>query len=201
MHVFAQSKASRTDVRAVSKVSNVVRESLQSCSWDTNFQRLEYFRRGSRIAVITGLQEVYDVLNSYLRNSGIPYMTFEEAYDVFMSFQTRLWDYVEFRDVLLNDQYGLAVYLFNPEENNRRFVVVKTEHSFFPQLAELISSEIHKSSIAPLNDPRMRIDRESAHRILNGMDTEWDKQCAKALLLGEKSRTQAHELGLSRIVL
>ena len=195
MDVFAQSKASRADVRAVSKVSDVVRESLQSCSWDTNCQRLEYFRRGSRIAVITGLQEVYDVLNSYLRNSGIPYMKFEEAYDVFMSFQTRLWDYVEFRDVLLKDQHGLAVYLFNPDKN-RRFVVVKMEHSFFPQLAELILSEIHKSSIVPsIDDPRMRIDRESVHQILNAMDTEWDKQCAKAILLGEKSRTQARELG------
>ena len=195
MDVFAQSKASRADVRAVSKVSDVVRESLQSCSWDTNCQRLEYFRRGPRIAVMTGLQEVYDVLNSFLRNSGIPYMKFEEAYDVFMSFQTRFWDRVDFRDVLLNDQYGLAVYLFNPDEN-RRFVVVKMEHSFFPQLAELISSEIHKSSIVPsINDPRMRIDRESVHRILNAMDTEWDKQCAKALLLSEKSRTQARELG------
>ena len=127
-------------------------------------------------------------------------MTFEEAYDVFMSFQKRLWDYVEFRDcriqlALLNDEYGLAVYLFNPDEN-RKFVAVKMEHSFFPQLAELISSEIHKSSIVPsINDPRMRIDRESVHRILNAMDTEWDKQCAKALLLGEKSRTQARELG------
>ena len=48
---------------------------------------------------------------------------------------------------------------------------------------------------APLNGPTMRIDRESVHRILNGMDIEWDKQCAKALLLGEKSRTQACELG------
>ena len=49
---------------------------------------------------------------------------------------------------------------FKPDEN-RRFVVVKMEHSFFAQLAELISSEIHKSSIVPsINDPRMRIDRE-----------------------------------------
>lgn len=57
-------------------------------------------------------------------------MTFEEAYDVFMSFQTRLWDYVEFRDVLLNDQYGLAVYLVNPDEN-RRFVVECEDRTFF----------------------------------------------------------------------
>ena len=27
------------------------------------------------------------------------------------------------------------------------------------------------------------------------MDTEWDKQCPKAILLGEKSRTQARKLG------
>ena len=77
-------------MRPVSKDSDVVRKFLQSCSWDTNYQRLEYFRHGSIIVVITVLQEVYDILNWYLMNSGIPYMTFKDAYNVFMSFQTRL---------------------------------------------------------------------------------------------------------------
>ena len=38
-------------------------------------------------------------------------------------------------------------------------------------LAELLS-DVDKNCDAPLNDPRLRIDRESDHRILNGVDTK-----------------------------
>lgn len=122
----------------------------------------------------------------------VGFMDFDIAFELYCAHQERFVDKKEFRDTLLHPEYGLCVNLVNFIHNNqRRYIILKSRDVDVPLLLSQLDQE--SSNVI---DVRLQIDKDSVNSILNTMSSEWDKKCAKALLAGNKSRTQMELLGI-----
>ena len=180
-----------------------IRSSLQDCDVDTLLIRLNYLLDESKKLnthvkerKLKGLIEIHKHLllkpgtgHSDVLHAG--FMDFDIAFELYCAHQECFVDKKEFRDTLLHPEYGLCVNLVNFVQNQKRYIL-KSHDVDVPSLLSQLDQQ--NSNITA--DVRLQIDKDSANSILNTMSSEWDKKCAKALLAGNKSRTEMEQLGI-----
>ena len=170
----------RTKSRLATRLTEKIRISLQSCKASDN-EKLE------------GLLEFYRRNTSKCRIlEGLLYIPLTEMHMVFFcGFVGRNVEDKEFRDHLLHEEYGLCVYVASLLDN--RIIILQNDTvdtgKFLFDLERLISKEENTFT-------RFHLDAGSLNRVLQSMDTEYDKSVLKAIIFSSATRKKTYELGI-----
>ena len=122
------------------------------------------------------------------------FMTFEYAYELYSGYQEALPDKEHFRDEMLNKLYSLPILIFTNPSDGQRFVLLSGNGlDVGPFLSYVGNSSACQSE---LSIQRFPLSQESVHNVLKSMDTEYDRECARALFNAYKSRSNLFELGM-----
>jgi hypothetical protein len=129
----------------------------------------------------------------------IGYIDFDIAHELYCGHQEQHIEKKDFRDILLHSKYGLCVYVANFLQFNKRYVILKTQTldlpSFIADINNMFNRDIHDAS-TQAGKIRLDLDKAGLKRLLDSMDSEWDKKCAKVILAANRSRREIEELGL-----
>ncbi|XP_032235410.2 uncharacterized protein LOC5510379 [Nematostella vectensis] len=203
-------KVTKHDIRLNSKSISVnetsidLRTSLQACQDDglaflLNYQYQEARRLG-HIKKEKKLNEIHShlLLKPDVGNAKhIGYIDFDTAYELYCGHQENAVEKKDFRDILLHPDYGLHVHIVNFLEYNRRYIILKTSELDVPNfVAELLTMVTSENEYVQEYRARFEIKTNSLKCILNSMDSEWDRKCAKLLIAANRSRTEIEELGI-----
>ncbi len=195
----------RAVIREKSQLSENVRQSLQGCTIGQNMEVLNSHinKPNSKFNKdrLRGLRAVLEVLLTKLEGPDgtehlKSFMTFEQAYEQYTGF---LPDYIpgthhkpekkQFKELLCHPHVGLRVLIiYNPN----------TEHSFLCLRPD--SADISGLIEALIKDDRtkytrLEIEYETVQKLINSMDSEYDKRVAKALYCANLSRPEITRLG------
>ena len=183
-----------------------MRTSLQQCELQglvflLNYQYEEAKRLGLRKKQqkLKGILEIHShlLLKPDFGNADhVGYIDFDIAYELYCGHQEHFVDNKDFRDILLHPDYGLCVHIVNFLELNKRYIIVRTQTldlpNFIVELNTMITKGRDASSLA--NITRLDLDKNSLQCILNSMDSEWDRKCAKVIFATNRSRMEMEEL-------
>jgi hypothetical protein len=129
---------------------------------------------------------------SKITSKSIGFISFEDAYGLYCGFFDSSPEDVSFH--LLHRDHGLCVII--TEVFGKRYILLKNEEvscqDFFLEL-ETLSEE---NAMSNLRGQRFPLDSESLNKILNSMDTEYDRLALKAVIFALHSRSQTYELGI-----
>lgn len=188
----------RSSLREVSTGNTpALRISRQQCSVENCLSRLAALVEGCAMKCDRKRSKfiaLVSILETLLLPSQRGYMTFQHAYEIFSGYQEGLPDREHFRDELLNDQHGLPVVIFNNPIDGQRFVVLCGNGLDVAHFLEDIANS--NTCVYDSIDKRWNLSAEDVHRVLKSMDTEYDRECARALLSADKSRAEIYELGM-----
>lgn len=116
------------------------------------------------------------------------YLPYDEGYGIFCGFMCREVEDKEFRDHLLNVEYGLCVYVITMLDN--RYIIMQNDtvdtSKFLIELDKLQSKDMETFS-------RFNLNIESFNRVLQSMDTEYDISVLKAMIFSTASRKKVQE--------
>lgn len=205
--------SSRQDLRKqssfLSDAGISYRNSLQNCDLYANKLQLFSLKEESKRnksskkeAKLQGLTEVLEHLLLPVNNdddsSVKGCLKFDIAYEIFCAHQEGPVDETTFRDALLHPEYGLCIYIATVPISTgitTRFIVLKSPtFNSIEFLNEIEKLKVNFSEIVD-NNKRLNIGRQETQSIINSMDTEWDKTCAKVLSAGNKSLEEIEALG------
>ena len=178
--------------------------SLQSClSIKENFAVLDQYLKkltkdSSLFSKVKALKEILlyltilkPVKNEQMLTRG--HMPFDEAYEIYNSYFPvmgfSLQEKQEFQKSLLHPKYGLRVIVFT-SNNNRRYIILSPND---------IDLELFLMTL--IDDNKLKQSDTSEHenatfvrKVINSMDTEWDRKCQFALLALNRSRRELEDL-------
>lgn len=159
-------------------------------------------RPSNEVNKLKGLKAVLEVLTTNLiREDGLVYtnscLTLKEAFEHYISFQpgytcesVDLNDLHNFKEDLCHPVHGLCVMIvFNPHTLNS-FVCLKPNDVDLSSLFDLVFNDVKTVQ------NRIYMDCDAVKRLINSMDTEYDKQVARILLSATRSRTEIERLGI-----
>ena len=128
-------------------------------------------------------------------------ISFEEAFETYDSHQSYSQDTpagkLEFRDHLLHPVHGLPVYvLFKP--NHFHVVAIRPDGSHHTEslLRWLLLDHNRPSDDIVDENKGLTLKASNTSAILESMDTEWDRKCARVLLSSSRSNSELENLGL-----
>ena len=98
----------------------------------------------------------------------------------------------KFQYALLNEQWGLCVYIITHEESKTRFVVLRPDEIDLELFLDMICSK----SDLPQCTPRITLDNYLIERLLETLDAEWDRIVSRVLLGVDRSRRELERFGL-----
>ena len=187
----------RSKLRLETKLSEKLRISLQSCKACENEEKIEglivFYRKNTlKCRILDGLLYILrQLLASYDGGKAFGYLPYSEAHGIFCGFMERETEDKEFRDHLLNEEYGLCVFVTTVL--NTRYIILQNETvdtgKFLLELEYLLSKEQDNFS-------RFDLNAGSLKRVLQSMDTEYDKTVLKAMIFASASRKKVYELGI-----
>lgn len=128
----------------------------------------------------------------------IGYIDFDIAHELYCGHQEQHIEKKDFRDILLHPNYGLCVYVANFLQFNKRYIILKTQTLDLPSFIADINNMINRDKDASTQAGKIRLDLDKVglKHLLDSMDSEWDKTCAKVMLAANRSRGEIEELGL-----
>ena len=128
-------------------------------------------------------------------------ISFEEAFETYDGHQSYSQDTpagkLEFRDHLLHPVHGLPVYvLFKP--NHFHVVAIRPDGSHHTEslLRWLLLDHNRPSHDIVDENKGLTLNASNTSAILESMDTEWDRKCARVLLSSSRSNSELENLGL-----
>ena len=194
-----------------SRYSNKVLKSQQTCSISENRNKLEKLIAASNGKAsynkeyqnrLLGLLSVWD--NLVADNIGVNgkeyttcYLRFEDALEMFYScFESIDFPYLntdkdKFVYALLNEQWGLCVYVITLEEINDKWLVLRPDEISMELFLDAICNAQQKQLTA-----RIGLDRYVVESIFETLDTEWDRVVARVLLGLNRSMKDLNSLGI-----
>ena len=190
----------RSEARREFFVGKHLRSSLQTCKVGNNLDKLEGLLKCTKSKslgkILSGLIYILHQLlaQSKITSKSIGFISFEDAYGLYCGFFDSSPEDVSFRDHVLHRDHGLCVII--TEVFGKRYILLKNEEvscqDFFLEL-ETLSEE---NTMSDLRGQRFPLDSESLNKILNSMDTEYDRLALKAVIFALHSRSQTYELGI-----
>ena len=103
-----------------------------------------------------------------------------------------------FRDALLDFEHGLCVYIMDlPATVGERLVCLRPDSFNLESLVRLLGTSAKPPRAT---SARLSLDSTSVHLILQSMDSEYDRSCARALLAADRSLAQLADLGVKPAV-
>lgn len=188
----------RSKIRLESTLTENLRKSLQSCKASENQEKLEglavFFRKNTvKTRILEGLLYILrQLLASYDGSKAFGYLRFNDAYGIFCGFMEREVEDKEFRNHLLHEEYGLCVYVIKVLDNS--YIILQNDTvaigKFLLELDQVLSKD--KAD----NFSRFDLNVESLKRVLQSMDTEYEKSVLKAMIFATASRKKVQELGI-----
>ena len=208
---------SRKELISNSRYSQRVLKSQQTCSISENRHKLEKFlsdetsslddcggkQRESMKNCIEGLLTVWDLLTADAigtdgKEHTSCFLRFDDALEAFCDRFKNIeppylnTDKDKFQYALLNEQWGLCVYIITHEESKTRFVVLRPDEIDL----ELFLDTICSKSDLPQFTPRITLDNYLIERLLETLDSEWDRIVSRVLLGVDRSRRKLERFGL-----
>ena len=132
---------------------------------------------------LKGLKAVWQELTTHITSdNGQPirkgFMTFDEGFALYLGYtvnsvETDLLDRDKkkrFKELLCHEKYGLSVYIVNG------FIVIQPNNFDFHYFAFAMMSKMQSEKIANEENQRLILDRSVVQKLINSMDTEWDKK-------------------------
>jgi hypothetical protein len=173
----------------------VYRNYLQKCDLYANHPRLCAIKKESEknkafgkrkklqglLEVLEHLQQPKDKNNDDFK--GI--IRFDVAYEIFSGHQTGHVDKTTFRDALLHPEHGLSVYIVDVPISTHctsKFIILKSQTFDFPNFLDQIQKDKKEEADTSVTNHRLLMGKHELMSIINTMDTEWDKTCAKVLV-------------------
>ena len=149
---------------------------------------------------LKGLKAVWQELTTRITSdNGQPirkgFMTFDEGFALYLGYMTNsvktdLLDRDKkkrFRELLCHEKYGLSVYIMNG------FIVIKPNNFDLHYFACAMMSKMQSEQIAN----KVILDKSLVQKLINSMDTEWDKKIARVTFGACRSRSEIDKLGIS----
>lgn len=193
----------RTDLRKRSKIRDIgVRISLQTLNISQVAKRLagilvEENNRRRKDSKVAGLIHVLDELTAVesdhrKKSKGI--LKFQDGYELFCSAYGKdeiIPDRYTFRDTLLSEELGLPIVIFTTRNNGISFIMLNSDNWNIAGLFDaIIFDDDYEQSC------RFDLDAQSLKKIMDSMDTEYDKSVVRAILACSSSRSELYDLGL-----
>ena len=120
-------------------------------------------------------------------------MLFDEAYEIYNSYFPVMGfshqEKQEFQKSLLHPKYGLRVIVFTSNDNRRCIILSPNDIDLEPFLMTLIDDNRLKQS-----DTTEHENATFVRKVINSMNTEWDRKCSFALLALNRSRRELEDL-------
>ena len=121
------------------------------------------------------------------------YISLQEAYEIFSGYTENDSEVSTFRDIILRPDYGLPIHIITIPVEPYKILVLKTDTVNIPQLINLIVSSFQTNT----QQKHKRIKDTDVLTVINSMDTEWDKSCARVIFSNDRSNSQLEALGLN----
>lgn len=178
-------RSNRRQLQTLDFDGNVLRISLQNCSTlEENRDKLTgllYQADGSKFnfRCLLGLISVLDHLQC------MTIIPFQDAFDIYASFFEHEPDTHVFRDKLLDHNYGLICCYFSNPFDKITYITLRT--TIIP--VEKILGQIFQWVADEHSPEDSHLQPDTVEKIINSMDTEYDKQSTKALLMSIPSIT------------
>ena len=181
-----------------------VRTSLQQCPLDLNLSRLEGLLKMTQQTYRARLQStakaaenkkaaklegLIAVLRTLLGETG--YLSLDVVYHIYCGYFHDSPDKDHFRDTLLDPEVGLRVSLIIHPETSQSYVVLDPGYGLAKFFVEILSNSKPEEKLS-----RMNLDPYSVNTIINSMDTEYDRSCAKVLLSADHSKKDLYNFCL-----
>jgi hypothetical protein len=187
----------RSETRRNSKFSDQVLKSQQTCALSENenilstkIDNLEgragrFSPTETHVNNLKGLRAVFQNMmaniNDDNRITRCSYMDFDQAHAMFLSFHpsktnASLTNHEEkkiFKELLCHPNHGLAVYIVL-----NKFIVLKSSETDLEHFIE----DCLNLKLQDTPDPRLNINKETVHDMIDSMDTAWDKKVMKVVL-------------------
>lgn len=102
-----------------------------------------------------------------------------------------------FQDALVHPEHGLCVYIVDVSISTylTRFIILKSPTLNLIELLDEVQRLRLNHAETITNNQRLFIGRQEMQSIINSMDMEWDKTCAKVLSPENKSIEEIKALG------
>ncbi len=124
---------------------------------------------------------------------------FDVAFEIFSGHQAGPVDKTTFRDALLHPEHGLCVYIVDvpiSTHGMKKYIILKSQNFNFPDFLDEVHKDKMKETQTVAANQRLSVGRHELEPIINTMDTEWDKTCAKVLVGANKSIEEIRALGI-----
>lgn len=189
-------KISQEELRTATTIDQWIKRSLQECSAEDCKLRLEALISSSSLkSSNTNSKQVqkYKALAAVLQHMLVPrksfviddnysktsrgFIHFRDAFEIFISHQDGHTTEKTFRDNLLHDSYGLPIIIVQmPSPPFDRYIVLKSADI---DVIDLYRTFTKKDPETKLSETQ--ISPENVNMIIQSMDTEFDRSCARLL--------------------
>ena len=126
------------------------------------------------------------------------FMSLDEGFALFLGFmensvRTDLVDREKkkrFKELLCHEKFGLCIYIING------FIVIRPNDFDLHYFAYAMAEKIESAQEASKNE-RIILDKSVVQKLINAIDTEWDKKIARVAFGACRSRSEIDKLGIS----
>ena len=194
----------RADLKKKARFSEFVSKSLQPCFLRDNESILQSLcnkveNNDQKKQKLLGLIAVLQSLQSeYISENGKEYersfLSFDEAIELYFAYQNKSPPFTKhdkdhFTNALLNEKWGLCIYLIFVEQMNKRYIVLRPDNCNLEVFLHMVCSPIKAESAS-------WTDADKVRGIIQTMDTEWDRKVLRVLLAANRSRREISNLGI-----
>ena len=146
------------------------------------------------IAVLQNLQSEYIAENG--KDYECSFVSFDEAIELYFSYQNKFPPFTKadknhFIYALLNEKWGLCVYLLFVEQLNCRYIVLRPDNCSLEVFLHMMCSTRNVESAE-----NTWLDADKVRGIVQTVDTEWDRKVVRVLLAANRSRREMGNLGI-----
>eukprot|EP00794_Sanderia_malayensis_P009595 gene9595-10582_t len=184
-------------------------KSLQTCHSDDIEKLLEKNIANTQGNIeqcshLKGLKAVWqELITRTTSDDGQPirkgFMTLDEGFALYLGYtahsvKTDLLDRDKkkrFKELLCHEKYGLGIYIING------FIVIRPNNFDLHFFACAMMSKMQSDQIANKENERLILDKSLVQKLINSMDTEWDKKIARVTFGACRSRSEIDKLGIS----
>eukprot|EP00794_Sanderia_malayensis_P002367 gene2368-2728_t len=183
-------------------------KSLQTCHSDDIEKLLEKNIANTQGNIeqcshLKGLKAVWqELITRTTSDDGQPirkgFMTLDEGFALYLGYtahsvKTDLLDRDKkkrFKELLCHEKYGLGIYIING------FIVIRPNNFDLHFFACAMMSKMQSDQIANKENERLILDKSLVQKLINSMDTEWDKKIARVTFGACRSRSEIDKLGI-----
>ena len=127
-------------------------------------------------------------------------MSFDESIELYFSYQNKFPPFAKadknhFTYALLNEKWGLCVYLLFVEQLNCRYIVLRPDNCSLEVFFHMMCSTRNVESAE-----NTWLDADKVRGIVQTVDTEWDRKVVRVLLAANRSRREMVTLALILII-